>query len=151
MRSLELKVPPLTLVLVAAGMMWVAARSAAAFGVVLPARGVLAGGLAVAGVLTSVLGVVRRARTTVNPMRPELSSQLVVTGVYRVTRNPMYLGFLLLLLAWAVLLSNALTLAVLAAFALYINRFQITPEERALASAFGRQYAAYKAYVRRWL
>ena len=153
MRSLELKAPPLAVVLITAAFMWVAARAAPAFGVVLPARSILAAGLAVAGVATSVLGVVafRRARTTVNPMRPESSSALVVTGVYRLTRNPMYLGFLLLLLGWALLLSNALALAFMPAFVLYINRFQIVPEERALASAFGPEYAAYSARVRRWV
>ena len=153
MRSLELKIPPLAIVLITAAFMWVAARAAPAYGVVLPARSILAAGLAVAGVATSVLGVVafRRARTTVNPMRPESSSALVVTGVYRLTRNPMYLGFLLLLLGWAVLLSNALALAFLPAFVLYMSRFQIAPEERALASAFGPEYAAYRARVRRWV
>ena len=153
MRSLELKAPPLAVVLITAAFMWVAARAAPAFGVVLPARSILAAGLAVAGVATSVLGVVafRRARTTVNPMRPESSSALVVTGVYRLTRNPMYLGFLLLLLGWALLLSNALALAFLPAFVLYMSRFQIVPEERALASAFGPEYAAYSARVRRWV
>jgi protein-S-isoprenylcysteine O-methyltransferase Ste14 len=153
MRLLELRVPPLAVVLGVAALMWLVARAAPAFGVALPARSILAAGLAVAGVATSVLGVVafRRARTTVNPMRPDLSSALVVTGIYRMTRNPMYLGFLLLLLGWAVLLSNALALAVVAAFVLYMNRFQIAPEERALASAFGPDYAAYKVRVRRWL
>ena len=153
MRSLELKVPPLVVVLAAAALVWVAARAVPAFGVTLPARRSLAAGLAVAGAVTSALGVAafRRARTTVNPMRPESSSALVVSGIYRVTRNPMYLGFLLLLLAWAVLLSNGLALAVLAAFVLYMNRFQIVPEERALSSTFGPAYAGYKARVRRWL
>jgi protein-S-isoprenylcysteine O-methyltransferase Ste14/YHS domain-containing protein len=153
LRSLELKVPPLAVVVGAAALMWAASRAAPAFGVALPGRATLAAGLAVAGALTSALGVAafRRARTTVNPMRPELSSALVVSGVYRLTRNPMYLGFLLLLLAWAVLLSNVLALTVVPAFVLYMNRFQIAPEERALSSAFGPEYVAYKARVRPWL
>jgi protein-S-isoprenylcysteine O-methyltransferase Ste14 len=94
----------------------------------------------------------RRAQTTVDPTRPAKASALVVGGVYRLSRNPMYLGFLLLLLAWGVYLSHlpSLLLAPLA-FVLYLNRFQITPEERALESLFGDEYRAYKREVRRWL
>ena len=153
MQSLELKIPPLAVVIVTAALMWIAPRAAPAFRVVLPDRSALAACLAVAGVVTSVLGIVafRRARTTVNPMHPESSSALVVAGVYRLTRNPMYLGFLLILLAWAIFLSNALAVLVLPAFVLYMNRFQIAPEERALTSTFGAEYVAYKTRVRRWL
>jgi protein-S-isoprenylcysteine O-methyltransferase Ste14 len=63
----------------------------------------------------------------------------------------MYLGLLLLLLAWAVFLSNPLALLLVPVFVLYINRFQIEPEERALSSLFGGEYAAYRKRVRRWL
>ena len=86
-----------------------------------------------------------------NPMKPDPTSSLVVSGIYRYTRNPMYLGFLLILLAWAVALSNALALVSLLAFVLYMNRFQIVPEERMLASRFAQDYAEYRARVRRWI
>jgi protein-S-isoprenylcysteine O-methyltransferase Ste14 len=153
MRSLERKIPPLAVVIVAGAIMWIVARATPALRVPMPSRSPLAACLAAAGVVTSVLGVVafRRARTTVNPMHPESSSALVVTGIYRLTRNPMYLGFLLLLLAWAVFLSNALAVLVLPTFVLYMNRFQIGPEERALTSTFGAAYVTYQARVRRWL
>jgi protein-S-isoprenylcysteine O-methyltransferase Ste14 len=65
--------------------------------------------------------------------------------------RPAYLGFLLILLAWAAALSNVLALLSLPAFVLYMNRFQIVPEERMLASRFARDYAEYRARVRRWL
>jgi protein-S-isoprenylcysteine O-methyltransferase Ste14 len=93
----------------------------------------------------------RASRTTVNPLRPHRASALVSGGVYRITRNPMYVGLLLLLLAWAVHLAALWPLAVLPLFVLYIGRFQIAPEERALHRLFGDEYRAYVARVRRWL
>ena len=72
-------------------------------------------------------------------------------GVYALTRNPMYLGLLLVLTGWAIFLSNVLGFVFLPAFVLYISRFQIAPEERALTSLFGRDFVAYKSRVRRWL
>jgi protein-S-isoprenylcysteine O-methyltransferase Ste14 len=63
----------------------------------------------------------------------------------------MYLGFLLILFGWAAFLSNVLALLVLPAFVLCMNRLQISPEERVLASLFSQEYAEYRAKVRRWL
>ena len=93
----------------------------------------------------------RRARTTIDPTRPEQASSLVRSGVYRITRNPMYVGLACLLVAWAVYLGSAWALLGPVAFVLYIGRFQIAPEERALEKVFGTQYADYRAKVRRWL
>jgi protein-S-isoprenylcysteine O-methyltransferase Ste14 len=109
--------------------------------------------LALVGLAFGVAGVVsfRRARTTVNPTTPAAASSLVSSGVYRITRNPMYVGLALLLFAWAVFLSSAWSLLGVLAFVLYIGRFQIVPEERALAQLFGSEYTAYQAKVRRWL
>lgn len=153
MRALELKIPPVALVMITAALMWLVSRVGPAFGFLLPARRALALGLVVAGAFISVLGVVsfRRAGTTVNPIKPETAGSLVVSGIYRRTRNPMYLGFLLGLAGWAVFLSNALAFIFLPVFVLYLNRFQIRPEERALASMFGKDFAAYQSKVRRWL
>jgi protein-S-isoprenylcysteine O-methyltransferase Ste14 len=153
MRALELKIPPGVLVIITAALMWLVARAGPAFGFLLPARRALALGLVVAGVVISALGVVsfRRAGTTVNPIKPETAGSLVVSGIYRRTRNPMYLGFLLGLAGLAVFLSNALAFIFLPVFVLYLNRFQIRPEERALASLFGKDFAAYQSKVRRWL
>jgi len=105
------------------------------------------------GVAVALGGVAsfRRARTTVNPLKPETTAALVATGVYSFTRNPMYLGMVLVLLAWAVFLASVLSLAGPARFALYITRFQIVPEERVLADLFGESFAAYKRRVRRWI
>jgi protein-S-isoprenylcysteine O-methyltransferase Ste14 len=75
----------------------------------------------------------------------------VTSGVYRFTRNPMYLGLCFVLLAWAVFLSSAWAFMGPGAFVLYINRFQIAPEENALSKLFGPAFAKYQSKVRRWL
>jgi protein-S-isoprenylcysteine O-methyltransferase Ste14 len=113
----------------------------------------LALGLGAAGLVldAAALAAFVRARTTVNPLRPEKSSALVRSGAYRLSRNPMYLGLALLLAGWAIWLANALALALLPAFVAWLDRFQIRPEERALAARFGAEYEAYRARVRRWL
>ena len=153
MHVLELKVPPVGVVLVMAALMWLVSGAVPAFGFVFPARDLFAVSLAVAGAVTSAMGVASfwRARTTVNPMKPDSASSLVVSGIYARSRNPMYLGLLVALVGWAIYLSNALAFLLLPAFILYMNRFQIEPEERALASLFGQEFAAYKSRVRRWL
>ena len=153
MRVLELKVPPLVVGAVTAILMWLVSRFAPVFAFAIPGRNAIAIGLTTAGFITGISGVVtfRRAKTTVNPMEPQSSSTLVGWGVYRVTRNPMYLGFFLVLLGWATLLSNPVALLLLPGFILYIHWFQIVPEERALTSLFGKEYVAYKSRSRRWL
>lgn len=153
MRALELKIPPVVIVLLLAAAMFATARLAPAFGFHLPANRIIATGLAVSGVIVALLGVAsfRRAGTTVNPLQPAAASQLVVSGIYRRTRNPMYLGMLLVLLGWGVGLANALALLPATAFIPLMNRLQIGPEERILAATFGPAFTAYQSAVRRWL
>jgi protein-S-isoprenylcysteine O-methyltransferase Ste14 len=105
------------------------------------------------GITVCLAGVLsfRRARTTVNPLKPQSASALVNSGIYRYTRNPMYLGFAIMLLAWTLLLAWPPALLGVAGFVLYINHLQIIPEERALSSLFGEDFAHYCTQVRRWL
>ena len=93
----------------------------------------------------------RRAKTIVNPTKPDATSSLVVSGIYKYTRNPMYMGFVLVLLGWAAFLSNLSAMALVPVFIVYMNRFQIQPEERVLSSLFPHEYPAYRAKVRRWV
>ena len=93
----------------------------------------------------------KRAGTTINPVRIESASSLVTSGVYRVSRNPMYVGLAALLLALAAVLARAWLLAGPLAFVLYTTRFQIIPEERIMLAKFGDAYAAYRGRTRRWL
>ena len=105
------------------------------------------------GVGSPITGVIefRHKHTTINPLTPSASSAIVTGGIYRVSRSPMYLGFLLVLAGWAVYLSNAGAALFLPAFVAYLTRYQIQPEERALLAKFGSQYAEYMSRVRRWL
>jgi protein-S-isoprenylcysteine O-methyltransferase Ste14 len=150
---LEIRVPPPLVFLAAAGLMWLLAWLLPALAVPIPARVWWAAACAAAGVIVGLLGVreFRKARTTVDPLRPDKSSAVVVTGIYRMTRNPMYAGLLLVLLGWAVFLANVAALIGPITFVLYISRFQIVPEERALEQKFGPPYLDYKQRVRRWL
>ena len=153
MRTLELKIPPVVIGLLLGAVMYATARLAPFFGFALPANRIIATGLAVIGVVVALLGVLsfRRAGTTVNPLHPAAASQLVVSGVYRWTRNPMYLGMLLVLLGWGAFLGNGLAFISAAAFIPLMNRLQIGPEERILAATFGPAFTAYQSAVRRWL
>lgn len=153
MRFLELRIPPPIVALTIAGGMWLVARSAPALQLPHVVRLVTAVALALLGAAVALAGVLsfRRARTTVNPLKPETSAALVTGGVYAFTRNPMYLGMLLALVGWAAYLSSVWSLLGPALFALYIARFQIVPEERVLDRLFGASFAEYRRRVRRWL
>lgn len=153
MNTLELKVPPPAAALLAALAMWLVARGMEGLSFALPERRAVSIMLAVSGIAISTAGIWSfwRARTTVNPTRPEATSSLVATGIFRFTRNPMYLGLFLVLAGWAAHLANAAALAGPLLFALYITRFQILPEERALATKFGPEFDAYKLRTRRWI
>jgi protein-S-isoprenylcysteine O-methyltransferase Ste14 len=151
--ALELRIPPPVIALLIAAAMWAISRVTPLVEVPLVMRTAVAIIFAIAGGSISVAGVraFRRAQTTVNPLKPQTSSSLVCGGIYAVTRNPMYVGMSCLLLGWSVFLASAWTLAGPLAFVLYMTRFQIVPEERALLSLFGADYAAYTCRVRRWL
>lgn len=151
--SLETRIPPpLVAALMGAAMWWLASLST----LLDVSAGVRIG---VALAIASVGGLIamgagmrfRRAKTTIDPLKPQAASSLVTAGIFRYTRNPMYLGLLFLLVAWAVLLSSPFALLGPVAFVTYISRFQIVPEERVLATLFGAEYAAYQSEVRRWL
>ncbi len=150
---LTLRVPPLAVTVLAAGLGWIIAQTFPAMSCKLPARTWLAAAFAMLGLTCCGLGLAsfRRARTTVNPLQPDTATALVVSGLYRLTRNPMYLGFLFLLLGELVWLANPIALLAALAFVPYLNRFQIGPEERALRDRFGLDYVNYTTRVRRWL
>jgi protein-S-isoprenylcysteine O-methyltransferase Ste14 len=150
---MELKVPPPLVALITGALIWLISSTVPAAGFEFPARTVLAMVCAAMGVCVAVSGVLtfRRARTTLNPLKPDKATSLVASGVFSRTRNPMYLGLLLALTGWAIYLSNAVAFLLLPAFVLYINRFQIVPEEKVLASLFGKSFTDYKLRVRRWL
>ncbi|MBW4936216.1 methyltransferase family protein [Marinobacter sp. F4206] len=153
MALLDKKIPPLALTVVAGVGIW--ALSAALPGMYLPGwlRLSVSLILLLLGVGVCAAGVLefRRAQTTVDPRKPESSASLVSSGIYSVTRNPMYVGFTLVLLAVTVFLASPWSLLIVVAFVLYLNRYQIRPEEHALVEIFGPEFTEYQSRVRRWL
>lgn len=150
--ALELKVPPLALVFLFGALIWLVSGYSE-FTFALPWRSAFALMFCAVGIAIVLAGVVafHRVKTTVNPLTPEATTTMVTSGIYRFTRNPMYLGFLLVLAGWAMYLSSFLAFALLPLFVWYMNRFQILPEEQALGAKFSQAFTAYKGSVRRWL
>lgn len=153
MNALELKIPPVALVVAFAAAMKYATKLTPALVFNIPWHGPIFIVCVGTGAVLGVAGILafRKAKTTIHPERPGSASAVVTTGVYRISRNPMYLGLVLMLSGWAVRLGNPLAFLFLPAFVAYLNRFQIIPEERMLTEKFGERYVAYLQSVRRWL
>lgn len=151
MHRLDLKIPPLAVVAAIATGMWFVSYTLPAFAY--PPLQIVAVGMGIVGAVITGSAMLSfwSLKTTVNPMKPTSASFLVTSGIYRFTRNPMYLGLLLLLAGWALYLANILAFPFLPAFILYMNRFQIKPEERALTDRFGQKYLEYASRVNRWI
>ncbi|MEZ9369130.1 isoprenylcysteine carboxylmethyltransferase family protein [Shewanella sp. 10N.286.51.B2] len=105
------------------------------------------------GVVFALAGVIsfKKHKTTVNPVNTKNVTTLINSGIYRYSRNPMYVGMLMALLGYCLYLSNPINLITLILFVWYMNKFQIKPEEVLLTSIFGNDYIRYKQSVRRWL
>lgn len=152
MSGLNLKVPPPVVWIISAFFMWL-------LDVFFPTmnepelRFLIAPILAFIGIAFIVFGVLsfKKAETTIDPTTPEKSSSLVIVGIYKFTRNPMYMGLLFFLCSWSVFLFNLYSAFILIAFVLYLTEFQIKPEEEILTSIFGEEYIRYKNSVRRWI
>ena len=153
MRWLEHRIPPPVVGILVLLAMWALARWWPV--VSFPVPSPILVGLAVASVggVVSTLGAreFRRVKTTVNPLHPERATSIVTTGIYRRTRNPMYVGIAFVLLGCFLSFGGLSAALGLPAFIAYLTRFQILPEERALEEKFGAEYADYRARVRRWL
>jgi protein-S-isoprenylcysteine O-methyltransferase Ste14 len=151
--AMDLLIPPPVVVAILAAAMWLIDRAVDAARIDSGLQIPVAVALLIAGAFVMAMAVASfvAAKTTINPLKPTRASRLITGGVYRYSRNPIYLGDLLVLAATAAWLGQPANLALLAAFVWYIDRFQIRPEERALSTLFGAEYAAYCARVRRWL
>lgn len=153
MRFLETRIPaPIVAGLIGAAMKWYALS----WGVVIdptPLQKYLGIGLAQLSALIVLAAVYRmwRVRTTINPMNPARATTLVTGGVFRFTRNPMYLSLLLLVVAYATRLDSLAVWIAPVVFLAYVTRFQIIPEERILQQKFGAAFDAYRAGTRRWI
>lgn len=153
MRALELRIPPLLLTAVFLALIVAVSHWVPAAAVTFPHHQTAAALFSIAG-LALLFGAAlqfRMQRTTLDPRVPDKASRFVARGLFRVSRNPMYLGMALLLLGIACWSANAVAYALVIVFCIYLTEFQIKPEERALQALFGQEYLAYKARVRRWI
>lgn len=152
MTILENRIPPPLVAAICGCIMWLVAGGVTPFSEVGVVRAIAVLTVIAVGTFFCLAGAVafRSARTTVNPLKPESATSLVKSGVYQISRNPMYLGFALFLFAWAIYLGSVWSVFGMMAFVLFITRFQILPEERAMRSLFGREFEAYSKAVRRW-
>ena len=158
MNHLETKIPPPLLMAALGVAMWLTSRFISAPAWVSdwlpqPWRYPMSIGLwlIAATLFAGALLAFSRAQTTVNPHHPDKATALINSGVFRLSRNPLYLAMLLILIGWAFWLGNLIALAITSGFFIYMNPMQILPEERALQSKFGEEFTEYKTRVRRWL
>ncbi len=150
---MELRVPPLIQVLVLGFAMLSIAILLPSFEILVPAGRLVGSILIVVGTILALAGVIefRRINTTVDPRYPDNSESLVYAGIYKLSRNPMYLGMFIILLGWSLYLANVMSFVVLPVFVFYMNNFQIKPEERILSQKFGAEFDRYCNEVRRWI
>ena len=150
---MKLLIPPPLQALVCAGLIWVSSIYLPELNFQFAGQNVLAVILAACGLAIdiSAIRLFSRAKTTVNPLDPGKSEQLVTEGIYRYTRNPMYVGLVVFLLAFGMWIGSLSVLPILCLFVWYITKFQIIPEEKALREKFGDSYVNYCAAVRRWV
>jgi protein-S-isoprenylcysteine O-methyltransferase Ste14 len=153
MKALENKIPPPALMLIIGATMWGTSKIQSPMAIESHLRIGLMLALGVVALAFSIGGIVafRAAKTTINPVHIDRASRVVTGGIYRLSRNPMYVGLTALLTGWAVFLAVPVTGIGPIVFALFTQRFQILPEERVLAAKFGREYLDYKQRVRRWV
>ncbi len=153
MKALELKIPPVAVFIIFAVIMYVIGKVQLGIYTYIPGKALWVSALVIISVVVGFSGVreFHKATTTVNPTTPEKASTIVDTGIFRQTRNPMYVALLLLLFAWGVWLEDMVALVFSCLFVAYMNHFQIRPEERALERLFGEDYLDYKSKVRRWI
>jgi protein-S-isoprenylcysteine O-methyltransferase Ste14 len=151
--KLDNKVPPPVVAAFIAVMMWSLSAYEPALFLSAEMTETLVLSLVILGVSFDVCGLLafRQSKTTINPMSPNKTTALVTGGIYRLSRNPMYVGLVLFLTAWAIQLSMLWPFIGPVLFVIYINRFQIAPEERVMESKFEDEYSVYKNKVRRWL
>ena len=147
------RVPPPIWMLLTGAIMWGIARSPFAFSVELPYTAEAGTLLIVLGIAVITLGITQFAKlkTTVNPLDLTESTRLATQGIYKYTRNPMYLGLTLILTGWGLHLDSPVNILCLIGFVVLITEVQIKPEEAALRGLFGGEYETYCRRVRRWL
>ncbi|MEO9885835.1 MAG: isoprenylcysteine carboxylmethyltransferase family protein [Balneola sp.] len=150
---MRLKIPPVLVFGVTALLMWVISNQISMEILEFSVNRWIVYSLGSIGVILGILGVVQFSvsKTTVNPHKPENSSSVVKNGVYKYTRNPMYFGLLIVLIACAMYFGSGYSFLMIPIFIWYMNTYQIKPEEEILIQLFGDEYKEYQQKVRRWI
>ncbi len=150
---MKLKIPPAFQVLLFILLMWGIAKISGIKHIEFEQQKNVSRLFFIIGITIGIIAIYafRKARTTVDPTQPEKASKLVVVSIYKMTRNPMYLGMLFIVIAFAIRLGNVYTLPVVFLYVWYITAFQIKPEEEVLTQLFGEEYKVYCKKVRRWI
>lgn len=151
--NLELKIPPPIVAAISAFLMWKMSHLSSMFSYDIGYKLEVCILIAMLGLLVDILAISRfmKAKTTVNPLKPGSASRLVKTGIYKYSRNPMYVGNFIILIAWGIWLGVPANISLLFVYVIYLTRFQIKPEEQALEATFKDEYRCYKEQVRRWI
>lgn len=151
---MKLKIPPVFVVAICAVSMWsLDQHLLSKYAYIFPQQRIISMIAFVCCMLFMMMSmyIFRKQQTTFDPTQPDKASSLVQTGVFKVSRNPMYVSMLLLLTGWAVKLGNPFSILILILFVWYMTQFQIKSEEDALSKIFGEEYKEYCKKVRRWL
>ncbi|MBU3023286.1 isoprenylcysteine carboxylmethyltransferase family protein [Aestuariibacter sp. A3R04] len=151
MKQLELKIPPVVILLLG---VVIAVVDRLYFGEWFPIHTLFPGiAFVIAGTMTGLAAVqtFRSAATSVDPRQPHKASSLVIEGIFKVSRNPMYLGLLFIQIGVALICSSFAGLCFAPLLTGYLTRFQIVPEERHMKEKFGEDYVLYRRQTRRWL
>lgn len=148
-------IPPPVVFLICAGLMWLIHTLVPSLAYDFVYRRLLFWIVLAAGISLLIAGASNffKRKTTIHPDRKSLSkvSTLITTGAFRYSRNPLYLGLALMLVAWWIFLGNVLAVIGVIVFVVFITEYQIKPEEEALERIFGEEYLRYKKNVRRWI
>ncbi len=150
---MKLLIPPPIVAMFFAAVVWLLNLVFPSFGIEFSGQTPLAILCAIMGFAVAILAArtFKKAGTQIDPRDPEKSSEIVKSGVFGISRNPMYLGLLLVLSGWVIWIGNFSGVAALAVFVWYITCFQIIPEEEILATKFGKEFDDYLLMVRRWI
>lgn len=150
---LELKIPPPLIALFCILGMYFTRDLIPSFGITEIVVWLFAGTLFIGACLIASVALFqfKKAHTTIHPNVPHKTRQVVISGVYSITRNPMYLALTMLVAAAGIAMQQSAVLLFTLACVLYLQRYQILPEERILEDKFGDEYLAYKSKTRRWM
>ena len=149
-KYLNTKIPPPIVTLLCIGIIYLFESQIKYFQTDLKAVGII---FLILGLIIIFLAVLKfiKTKTTVDPTRPDKTSNLVISGIYKITRNPMYLGMLFLIMSYSMYNNNIVGCIVIPIFIFYINKFQIEPEEIEMRRKFGESFENYCKKVNRWL